>query len=1111
MKNHKPSYEELEARLADACAIIDDLKRKQALFSCQKEASDSKTGKTETGHSTDGDCLVLLSDSLSEMNHVNSIDEMCRIAAKRVYQLNPDAYVVVSLYDPSLEAITIRQVFGFGDKVDAIIKTFGIDPRKLMYYPSDMTEEEAKLFTSKKVEEVPGGLYALLTRKFSPKACRTAESLFGINRIYAKGFALDDTPYGGIVILTRRKKPLKFPRAIEILANQVSLTIHWQQTLEKLRASEERFRIIVNELPQFISYTDKDLVYRFVNKTYLNEFGLKPEDVVGKTLPEIIGEDAFEKARPHVEKVLNGEKVHYRERYNYAMATTRDIDGILVPDVSENEEVRGYYAVLTDLTSYITAWNVMRESEEKFRSYVENAGEIVYSLSTEGIFTYISPNWMQFMGEPAENAIGSSFAPYVHPEDIHLCQEFLQKVLTNTSPKKSLAYRVITRDGAVRWHKSTGSPLLDDSGKITGYIGIANDITEKKKTDERLKQSEREKSLILNATTEMIAYYNLDLRVQWANRAAGESVGQKAEDLAGRHCYEIWHNRDRPCPDCPVLKARDTGRYHQAEVVSPDGRQWSLRGYPIFDDQNRVVALVEFGRDITGRKRAEYERERLLAAIEQTAEIIVITDPEGTIQYVNPAFEKITGYLREEAIGKNPRILKSNEHDEAFYRALWETISNGTPWKGVFINKRKNGTLYHEENVISPVMNEKGKIVNYVAVKRDITHEIQMEEKLRQSRKMEAIGTLAAGIAHDFNNILFPIIGYSEMILDDNSLEPINRQNIGEILKAAQRAKQLVSQILTFGRKSEKKLNPISLNFIVEEALGLLKSSIPATIDIRTRMTKTRPVMADLTQIHQIIINLCTNAWHAMNETGGVIQIDLKEIRVDEDMAKAHLHTSPGDYVCLSVKDSGDGIDEEIVNRIFEPYFTTKDLERGTGLGLAVVDGIVKDHGGFVTLENEPGKGCTFHIFFPVIHSEPVDPEDAVAAVYPAGKERILFVDDDRQIVDMISLVLRQLGYRVTAFDNSIKALELFQKTPQDFDLIITDMTMPNMTGLTLSKEIRKIRADVPIIICTGYSDQINEKKCKMHDIQGYVMKPVGKMVLSEIIRNVLDKSTGLQ
>jgi signal transduction histidine kinase/CheY-like chemotaxis protein len=410
------------------------------------------------------------------------------------------------------------------------------------------------------------------------------------------------------------------------------------------------------------------------------------------------------------------------------------------------------------------------------------------------------------------------------------------------------------------------------------------------------------------------------------------------------------------------------------------------------------------------------------------------------------------------------------------------------------------------------IYNPQGEVIGAIQTAQDITDRIRAEaerkrlqDQLSQAQKLEAIGTLAGGIAHDFNNMLAAIIGYTELSIDEPE-EKIRRLKLNEVLKASKRAKNLVRQILTFSRHTEQEKKPLDMKFITKEALKLLRSTLPATVEIRQNITND-PCMinADLTQMHQIIMNLCTNAAQAMGEKGGILDVKLTMSDIQDSILRQHPDAVAGLYVKLTVKDTGFGIDPSIKDRIFEPFFTTKGIGEGTGLGLSVVYGIVKNHQGIITVESEPGSGATFDVYIPTITKM-----DARESIPPpedtkTGNERILLVDDDQALLDMGKMMLESLGYIVDTRTSGMEAMGSFLAAPGFYDLIITDMTMPLMTGSELATEILRIRPNMPIILCTGFSEYIDENRAKDIGIRAFVMKPFSKTTLSKIIREVLD------
>jgi CheY-like chemotaxis protein len=372
---------------------------------------------------------------------------------------------------------------------------------------------------------------------------------------------------------------------------------------------------------------------------------------------------------------------------------------------------------------------------------------------------------------------------------------------------------------------------------------------------------------------------------------------------------------------------------------------------------------------------------------------------------------------------------------------------------------------------------------------------------------MEAIGTLAGGIAHDFNNILGAIIGYAEMALYDTREDTMEHYNIEQVLKAGHRAKDLVKQILAFSRKSEQDKTVISSALIIKEVLKLLRASLPTTIEIKQNIqSNVDPIFADPTQIHQVIMNLCTNSGHAMSDTGGILQISLNNFELTAQGTSQYPELNPGPYVKLSISDTGHGMDAATLNRIFDPYFTTKEQDKGTGMGLAVVHGIVKGHGGGIHVQSAPGEGTCFDILFPIMGQQVISETEELKTL-PTGSEHILLVDDEDILIDLGTNMLKKLGYQVEALTQPVNALEIFRAEPNKFDLVISDMTMPNMTGDILATELMKIRPDIPVIICTGYSERIDDPRAQELGLKGLIMKPFTIRSLSKTVRNALDQN----
>jgi len=538
-------------------------------------------------------------------------------------------------------------------------------------------------------------------------------------------------------------------------------------------------------------------------------------------------------------------------------------------------------------------------------------------------------------------------------------------------------------------------------------------------------------------------------------------------------------------------------------------------------DLEEASQLEELTDDLANRIRAlhsealqkKVKEEQLLLAkvIHQASEGIMTFDQDARVQYLNPAWEDICGVTAKDIVNSTLHESFCSRHNEDFYQAILHIIETGKTVTGEYLNTRENGSRYKIEANISTVMAEFSDDVRYVAVIRDVTYETELEDQLRTAQKMEAIATLAGGIAHDFNNILAAILNNTELVLDDLPKDDPLRDHLEVVYQAGGRGKSLVKQILTISRQNIRERKPVLVEVIVTECLNLLRATLPSTIEIRKKISENLGlVSADPSQIHQVILNICTNAADAMEEqNGGILEIDLEEVTVSSRYDDAHASLHPGSYLKLSIRDTGHGMEREILERIFDPFFTTKGLGKGTGLGLSVVHSIIKNHGGLLDVESTPGHGTVFHIYLPKIYcaEEPAVVNNVLAVAN--GQEKILFVDDEPALALAGKKMLEKLGYDVVAGTDSSAALETFLQQPDSFDLVITDQTMPHMTGEMLAREILKVRADMPIILCSGngMSDHsgISMAKARALGIKEFMTKPYERCELSQLIRRMLD------
>jgi two-component system cell cycle sensor histidine kinase/response regulator CckA len=645
---------------------------------------------------------------------------------------------------------------------------------------------------------------------------------------------------------------------------------------------------------------------------------------------------------------------------------------------------------------------------------------------------------------------------------------------------------------------------------LTGKKAIVREIDESRRAEkgkeEALRESEKQyRNLVDNA---LVGIYKTDLEgnVLYVNEALINMMEfESYEDMKSVGVLARYSNLDDR--DIFIKTIKETGKVNDFEVdlLTKSGgvKNVILTGVLEGDVISGMIL------DITDRKQAAEERIRLATAVEQAAESVIISDRRGTIHYVNPAFERLSGFSSEDIVGKNFRILKSEIHDETFYREMWQTISNGMTWAGRISNRMKDGSLRQFETTISPLRDKNGAILNFVSVNRDVTQEVALEAQLFQAQKMEAVGTLAGGIAHDFNNLLQVIQGYTEVLQSEVGRNKSGLEALQKIHRSAKRGAELTRQLLTFSRKVQSERRPLDLNREVEQVKRLLERTIPKMIEIELYLSESPAVVsADPIQVEQAIMNLAVNAKDAMPE-GGKIVIETERVKLDEQFCKTHLGARPGEYVLLSISDTGHGMDREILEHVFEPFYTTKDVGKGTGLGLAMVYGIVKNHEGYILCYSEINTGTSFKIYLPAMEqSGQRQKPDKMDDFFRGGVETILLVDDEEYIRDLGVELLTDAGYKVLTATDGEEGLKLYRKEQKKIDLIILDLVIPGMGGKKCYEEILKINPKAKILIVSGYSANGPGKAALEAGAKGFVGKPFDVSHLLETIREILDEES---
>jgi PAS domain S-box-containing protein len=670
----------------------------------------------------------------------------------------------------------------------------------------------------------------------------------------------------------------------------------------------------------------------------------------------------------------------------------------------------------------------------------------------------------------------------------------------------------VLREGAVRalvaMANRESAYTEADVETLATLADMIHQVVEHRRAEERLRQSEaRYKSLFQEHKAVKLMIDPEDGRIVDANRAAVEFYGWSYDELTQMKIQQINTLPPEAVKE-RMAEVKESGRvYFEFQHRRADGSVRDVEVYSSRTDVDGKPYLHSIVHDVTAKKQMETERQRWLTAIEQAGEVVLITNAEGVIQYVNPAFESVTGYSREEAIGKRPGILKSGLQDETFYRQLWETIRSGKKWTGRMVNKRKDGTLFTEEATISPVKDAQGNIIHYVAVMRDITEKLQLEQQFHQAQKMESVGRLAGGVAHDYNNSLTIILGFADLALKQVEPDGAAARYIDEIIKAAQRSVGITRQLLAFARKQIIEPVVLDLNETVEGTLKMLRRLIGEDIELVWKPgAHLWKVKLDPAQIDQILANLCVNARDAIGGVGTVI-LETENVVLSEAYCATHAEVVPGEYVMLAVTDNGCGMDKETMAKIFEPFFTTKEIGKGTGLGLATVYGIVRQNKGFINVYSEPGAGTTFKIYFPrekdaevAEEVEPVEPE------VPLGRgETILLVEDDSVLLEMNRVMLTQLQYHVLVAANPLDALALARQHDGLIHGLMTDVIMPEMNGKELAEKIQELRPEVKVLYMSGYTANVIAHHGVLDSGVSFLQKPFGFRDLAMRIRQVLD------
>jgi PAS domain S-box-containing protein len=890
-----------------------------------------------------------------------------------------------------------------------------------------------------------------------------------------------------------------------------------RQIEEAHRQSEEKFRLAFQTSPDSINFNRlSDGMYIDINEGFTKLTGYTREDAIGKSSIDLnIWYDP--KDRKRLVKTLQKEGYIENLEARFRRKDGQVGVGLMSARVLKLNQEDVILSITRDITERKQVENVLRESEDRYHQLFDASTDAILVRTGETIIHANSAALNLFKAQHVGDLVGKRYLDFVPPEDRPESAERVRKSMSGDWIVPPREHRLTTLDGQVIYVESAGVPIKYQ-GEIQ-HFGMFRDITDRKRAEEALRESEEQHRQIVESSTDAILVRSGDIII-YANPAAVRLFrASHTGDLVGKSFMSLVHPEDR-LESIERIKKGTTEKWiappREHRIVALNGQVVHVESTGVPIQYKGETQLFGVFRDITERKQVneklrETERKyRELA--ESLPQVIFEVDSMGNLIYLNQTGYALFGYTPED-LAKGFTVLEAfiSEDRERIAHDIMLNVQGQKLGRQEYTAVKKDGTEFpvgvHANRVVreQKPTGVRGILIDFTPTKRAEEEKKKLEIQLQQAQKMEAIGALAGGIAHDFNNILSAIIGYTELAMLNEGAEHCTAE-LKEALIAANRAKDLVKQILAFSRQTDEERMPVRVALVAKEAVRFLRATLPATIEIKTRIDdKSGAVLANSVELHQIIMNLCTNAQHAIGEQAGLLEVAVQNTEVDLSRKNDIIELEIGSYVRISVKDTGYGMAPDLMKRIFDPYFTTKEKGVGTGLGLAVVHGIVKKYGGTIQVESELGKGTTFHIYLPKADiAAPIKAEQPIPVM--GGSERILFVDDEKMLVDIGQQALQRLGYDVVSRTSPIEALELFKAKPDFFDLVITDKTMPGMTGDALARKLMSIRPDLPVIICTGYSQAIDQERARQIGIKAFVMKPILIHEIAAAVRKALSK-----
>ncbi len=877
------------------------------------------------------------------------------------------------------------------------------------------------------------------------------------------------------------------PEALQGTTIDISLRKKAEQDLER---SAVQWRETFDAVNDVIWLLDTDNRILRANKATEKFFGVQPLKIVGK----------------HCWEVAHGvqEQIPECPLYQDGLTDDRKKTELLIDDqwvevtidpMFDSKGLKvGAAHLISDIDDRKKAEEALVDSRKSFKSIVEKSADGILVINSEGTILYANSSAERLLGQDQNSLIDNPFGAPSFGEE-------------------SISMDVLRPDGEMRAVEMRATDV-EWFGQTTQAV-MLHDMTERKRHERELRKEKRQTEQYLNDAGVMFVAIDRTGKVVRVNRRTCEVLGRQTNEIEGKDWFgvalpEEIHEEVKGIFNHLISGSLDSYEYVEAPVITKTGekRMVSWHNTLLEDKNGEVFAVAGFGADITDRKEMERKvlesEKRYRVLFERSNDAIYIADKAGNIITANPATARLFGVSSPELLGANITNFYWNPRDRAGLLNEVAAIGYVNDFKLEMKDSSQNKRLCLVN--CSKWEDDEGNLIGYLTMCKDITESVKLEDQLRQAQKMESIGTLAGGIAHDFNNLLTVVAGYSEMLIAEKTEEDPDLPDLSSIKNAADKAAELVKQLLTFSRKVETNPKPINLNQKVQESTKLLSRTIPKMITIRLRLKDNLSrIYADPGQIEQVIINLAVNAKDAMPE-GGTLTFSTENVVLSEEYCKGHPGANPGDYVCLTIEDTGHGMPKDVVLRIFEPFYTTKHIGEGTGLGLAMVYGIVKQHSGYITCNSEPGEGAAFKIYFPIIQDEISESEGAGNYVPVGGNETILLVDDEDMIRNLGVRLLERAGYKVLAARTGEEALEIYKQQGAIIGLVIMDMIMPGMGGRQALIELKRMDPNAIIIIASGYSPEGLENKATDTGASGFVGKPFNSAILLDTVRSLLDK-----